>query len=374
MAGIKDRLKKKQQKKGELNNANKPDVSGIYDESDLDIKEGEKILKMPISEIYSEPQVRTKFPEDKILIIGNSMLNNGQFSPVVVFPEDPKGYKIHQGECRYRGAKAVGLEFVDVVIRKSGDVFTQIAENIHRIKLDPFDISKSLNEVKDEKDLTAKQLADALEYSEAKIKKLLPLSAAPDFIKDAFDSGELSGGIDSINYLIKIAKLDTPHAKVMIAKKATREQLSNALKAIKSSNKPAVKTLDDNEVKTLVTETSDAGTMNALVAEMLDTSATKTVEAPVTNTTTTETVETVEAHVTETTQSAASGNIEIAVSASESVVNVLFDDGQGQGQQEGYILLGRKADAGNIVIVLRDEVGEHEVEASSVQVVGYGKT
>jgi len=368
MASIKDRMKKKQQKKVESNKNNKPDVTGIYDESDLDIQAGEQILKMPISEIYSAPQVRTKFPEDKILIIGNSMLNNGQFSPVIVFPEDSKGYKIHQGECRYRGAKAVGLEFVDVVIRKTGDIFTQIAENIHRIKLDPFDVSKSLNEVKDEKDLTIKQLADALEYSEAKIKKLLPLSAAPDFIKDAFNSGELGGGVDSINYLIKIAKLDTPHAKVMIAKKATREQLANALKSVKSSDKPAVKTLNDSEVETLVAETSDAGTVNTLVAEMLDTSATKTVEMPVTDASIPETVK---AHVTETKQDVASNNIEATLSTSESVVDVLFDDGQGK--QKGYILLGRKADAGNIVIVLRNEVGEHEVEASSVQVVGYGK-
>lgn len=346
MAGIKDRMKKKQQEKEEQNKANQSDVKCIYDESDLDIKVGDQILKMPISEIYSAPQVRTKFPEDKILIIGNSMLKNGQFSPVVVFPEDSKGYRIHQGECRYRGAKAVGLEFVDVVIRKTGDVFTQIAENIHRIKLDPFDVSKSLNEVKDEKDLTVKELADSLEYSQDKIKKLLPLFAAPDFIKDAYFAGNVVGGVDSINYLIKIAKLDASHAKVLMAKKSTREQLSLALKVLKASDKSAVKVLDDNEVKALI-----AGT-------------------PVTGAITTEVVD---PHVTETTQVVTLTNIETTVSVSESVIDVLFNDGRG-GLQAGYILLGRKADAGNIVIVLREEVGEHEVKASCIQVVGYGKS
>ena len=155
---------------------------------------------------------------------------------------------------------------------------------------------------------------------------------------------------------------------MLIAKKANREQLSNALKTVKSSNKSIVKIHEDNDVEILVSEKSDTGIMNTFVDTVLDTSTTNTIDAPEVDLSTTETVST---HVPKKLQARSLDNIETTVSVSESVVNVLFD--HGQGQQNGYILLGRKAEVGNIIVVLRDELSEHEVEASNVQVVGYGK-
>ncbi|SGZ20155.1 ParB/RepB/Spo0J family partition protein, partial [Moritella viscosa] len=260
-----DRLAKKKAKNESL--------VDLVDESKLVIKKGEQILKMPISEIYSTTQVRTKFPEDKILQIGNSMLKNGQFSPIVVFPEDPKGYKVHQGECRYLGAKAVGLEFIDIVVRGSGDVFTQIAENIHRIKLDPFDISKSLNEVKAEKGLTSKQLADSLGYSESKIKKILPLFNAPDFIKSSCVSGDFRGDVESINYLIKIAKIDEQQAASLIINGANRKELKDILNHLKApSNIKSDNNKNTAPIETLVTEIFDEDTKISHSDENINTS------------------------------------------------------------------------------------------------------
>ncbi|SGZ19984.1 Putative uncharacterized protein [Moritella viscosa] len=71
-------------------------------------------------------------------------------------------------------------------------------------------------------------------------------------------------------------------------------------------------------------------------------------------------------------------NINISYSDNETtgskpVVNIFFDDGTGGRKQEGYIVLDRKPDSGMIAIVLRGLVGVHEVEVSSIQVIGIGE-
>jgi len=155
---------------------------------------------MPISTIHSGAlQPRTRFNEDYLKELSDSIKKNGIMQPIIVrSSRDNSGkYEIIAGERRWRAAQLAGLDEVPVIIREMEDaVALEIAlvENIQRQDLTPLEEAMGYQRLMDEFAYTQEHLARTLGKSRSHIANLLRLLALPDAIKALLDKGDLTMG------------------------------------------------------------------------------------------------------------------------------------------------------------------------------------
>ncbi|EJL6856576.1 ParB/RepB/Spo0J family partition protein [Vibrio alginolyticus] len=179
------------------------DLDNLLDESAVEIRDAAKVLAIPKDSLYSVEQVREEFNDESLLELCESLEENGQIQPVVVYPFDGKGYKIQEGERRWRAAMLSDkLTHVECIIREKGDIFGQLIENIQREDLTAIELGKAFDQAKKKHNLDNRGLAKRLGKSDGYISKYLNVLKAPDFVLEAFKKG-IIGDVESINELRK---------------------------------------------------------------------------------------------------------------------------------------------------------------------------
>ncbi|EGQ7681861.1 ParB/RepB/Spo0J family partition protein [Vibrio parahaemolyticus] len=179
------------------------DLDNLLDESAVEIRDAAKVLAIPKDSLYSVEQVREEFNDESLLELCESLEENGQIQPVVVYPFDGKGYKIQEGERRWRATMLSDkLTHVECIIREKGDIFGQLIENIQREDLTPIELGKAFDQAKKKHNLDNRGLAKRLGKSDGYISKYLNVLKAPDFVLEAFQKG-IIGDVESINELRK---------------------------------------------------------------------------------------------------------------------------------------------------------------------------
>ncbi|EGR1145044.1 TPA: ParB/RepB/Spo0J family partition protein [Vibrio parahaemolyticus] len=179
------------------------DLDNLLDESAVEIRDAAKVLAIPKDSLYSVEQVREEFNDESLLELCESLEENGQIQPVVVYPFDGKGYKIQEGERRWRATMLSDkLTHVECIVREKGDIFGQLIENIQREDLTPIELGKAFDQAKKKHNLDNRGLAKRLGKSDGYISKYLNVLKAPDFVLEAFQKG-IIGDVESINELRK---------------------------------------------------------------------------------------------------------------------------------------------------------------------------
>ncbi|MFB9214251.1 ParB/RepB/Spo0J family partition protein [Vibrio sinaloensis] len=207
----------------------------LLDESDVEIVQGEQIVRIPKSDIYSTEQVRQVFDPEGIQELSLSLEVEGQIQPIVVSERDSRGYCIQKGERRWRGAMMnANITHLDCIIRAPGSIWGQLAENIIREDLTPFEIGAAIEKGKEEFNLDNKGVAKRLCISTSKVSAYLKAVAAPDVVKKAYEGG-LIGDVDTINSL-RIAHELNPEATeelLSTGNGVSRKQAQNLTKELK---------------------------------------------------------------------------------------------------------------------------------------------
>ncbi len=164
-------------------------ISGLISEPAL---AGAQVLKIPVDKVKSKSQVRRNFKKTEEL--GLSLIAEGQQTPIIVCPRDSSGfYVIQKGERRWRAAKHVGMEKIDVIIKlppedRVQELAGELIENIQREDLLPVEIAYALQEMVAE-GLSQKQVADRLGKSEKYVSSHLSLTRLPECILTLSDEG-----------------------------------------------------------------------------------------------------------------------------------------------------------------------------------------
>ncbi len=219
-------------------------MDDILDESEVKVSDAEGLfLKIPKDSIYSENQVRKNFDPVSIKEMGLSLEVNGQEQPIIVSPLDSKGYCIQKGERRWRGALSnPNVTHLDCIVRKPGDIFGQLTENIQREDLTPIELGEAFKEAKNSYGLNNRELSTRLGKPESYVSKFLGVTRSPQFILDAYTNG-IIGDVESINELRKAAELDIDKTRELLesGKVVTREDAICFKKALSSPSKS-----DDN--------------------------------------------------------------------------------------------------------------------------------
>ncbi|MGL4515143.1 MAG: ParB/RepB/Spo0J family partition protein [Shewanella sp.] len=201
---------------------------------------GKQILSVPVDQVVSKVQVRKRFRFIEELAV--SLVNEGQQSPIIVYPRDEEGrYVIQKGERRWRACKQAGLKTIDIIINDKqiselDEIAGELIENIQRDDLTPFEIANALNAFF-ESGLRHQEIADRVGKSRMFVINHLSLLKAPDMVRQLYVD-EITQDIDTLNNLRQIAELDETFCWQVCANAAangiTRAQSRSLLKELKN--------------------------------------------------------------------------------------------------------------------------------------------
>lgn len=155
---------------------------------------------LPVGIIVSGKfQPRTRFTEEYLKELAESIRRNGIMQPIVVrlSPEHADKYEIIAGERRWRAAQLAGLTEVPVIIRDIDDqqaLELALIENIQRQDLTPLEEAAGYQRLIDEFSHTQEELAKTVGKSRSHVANLLRLLTLPESIKVLLDEDKISMG------------------------------------------------------------------------------------------------------------------------------------------------------------------------------------
>ncbi len=166
--------------------------------------------------VANQYQPRTTFDEKRLKELSDSIKKHGIIQPLLV-REDGNKFELVAGERRLRAAKIAGIKKVPVVVAKINDkqsLEIAILENVQREDLNPLEVSKGYQRLKEEFGYTQEQVAKSVGKPRSSVANSLRLLTLPPKIQTALERGLLSEG----------------HAKVLLGAEPTRiEALLNSI-------------------------------------------------------------------------------------------------------------------------------------------------
>lgn len=158
------------------------------------------VHSLPVIQLYGgKYQPRTRFDEEALSELADSIQKNGIMQPVIVRPSEtqPGKYEIVAGERRWRAAKIAGLDQLPVIIRGVTDqqaLELALVENIQRQDLSPLEEAAGYQRLIEEFNYTQDELASTVGKSRSHVANLLRLLALPEEVKALLESGKLTMG------------------------------------------------------------------------------------------------------------------------------------------------------------------------------------
>lgn len=217
-------------------------------QKDKALREGgaiaDTVPEIPLDLIRANPQVRRNFED--IEELAEDIKERGVLQAIILKhdPENPGQYIVHIGERRFRAAKMAGLDKIPAYVKASQSEFKriadQLAENIHRNKLDPLEVALSLQQMKEEEGESNRAIAKAIGKDIKYVGSHLAILRGPDEVRDLLERRVLSD-VDAADNLIKVCELDKERGLAFVKRydtddAPTRSELRSAVKELKQAN------------------------------------------------------------------------------------------------------------------------------------------
>jgi ParB family chromosome partitioning protein len=141
-------------------------------------------------------QPRTRFTEENLEELAQSIRSNGVVQPIVVRKKD-SGYELVAGERRWRASQRAGLQKIPAVVREIADdklLELALIENIQRQELNAIEEAKAYKRLIETIGLTQEMVADRVGKNRTFITNYLRLLRLPDDIQDMVSDEKLSAG------------------------------------------------------------------------------------------------------------------------------------------------------------------------------------
>lgn len=156
------------------------------------------IPMLDIDQIEANPfQPRTKFEEEALAELRDSIKEHGIIQPVTVRKLGYDKYQLISGERRFRASQLAGLKQIPAYIRIANDqsmLEMALVENIQRENLDAIEIAISYQRLMDECNLTQEQLSDKVAKQRSTVTNYLRLLKLPAVIQMGIREGIISMG------------------------------------------------------------------------------------------------------------------------------------------------------------------------------------
>lgn len=132
-----------------------------------------------ISSIDLNPyQPRSRFEEEKLEELAQSIKTYGLIQPITVRPVENGRYQLISGERRLRACKLAGLTEIPAYVRTADDLLSiqmALVENIQREDLNAIEIAVSYQRLMDECNLTQEELSEKVGKNRSTISNYLRL-------------------------------------------------------------------------------------------------------------------------------------------------------------------------------------------------------
>ncbi|HOS84963.1 MAG TPA: ParB/RepB/Spo0J family partition protein [Bacteroidales bacterium] len=155
-------------------------------------------IELEISKIQANPnQPRTKFDEEALAELAESITYLGVIQPITVREVTPETYQIISGERRFRAAQLAGLDSIPAYIRTVNEVdmlTMALVENVQREDLDAIEIATSYQRLIEECSLTQEKLSERVGKKRATIANYLRLLKLPPEIQLGIINEDISMG------------------------------------------------------------------------------------------------------------------------------------------------------------------------------------
>lgn len=145
-----------------------------------------KIINIPVKAIEPNPdQPRKYFDREALDDLTESVRQRGVLQPIIVSHKGGDGFVLIAGERRWRAATAAGLAKIPALVRHARDsAEIALIENLQRENLNPIEEAESLQRLKEQRDLSDKQLARIVGKSRPSIAASLSLVRLPQPIRE----------------------------------------------------------------------------------------------------------------------------------------------------------------------------------------------
>jgi len=252
---------------------------GAFIPEEFSILKDERFAELDIEDVRPNPfQPRTKFDDQTIEELAQSIKETGIVQPVIVVPEDDH-YKIIVGERRWRAARKAGLRKVPVLIRnipKDKQLEVSLIENIHREELNALEIAQAYQRLIDEHGYAQHELADKVGKDRSSVTNYLRLLKLPQEIQARLNDGDLSMGHARALLALEDAATQLYACRQVIDRGLSvrnTETLVNKLKkkaprTQRSLADPDLHALQEEMLKTLGTKVVVAGSRNKGVVKI----------------------------------------------------------------------------------------------------------
>ena len=205
----------------------------------------EKSSEILLSQIRANQyQPRTSFDQKKLEELAESIKKHGVIQPVLV-RKDGKGFELVAGERRFRAAKLAKLKKIPVVVSNISDVQSleiAILENIQREDLNPLEVAKGYQRLKDEFGYTQEAVAKSVGKPRSSVANSLRLLTLSPKIQDEIDKGVISEGhakvllsVDGVKAEQLLMRIISENLSVRDLEKQITESPTQTLKKEKKS-------------------------------------------------------------------------------------------------------------------------------------------
>lgn len=145
----------------------------------------------------NEYQPRTRFEEEALVSLTDSVRELGVLQPILVRELGPDRYELIAGERRWRAARRAGLATIPAVVKEVDDRHSleqALVENLHREDLNALEEAAAFQQLIDEFDLTQDEVATRVGRSRSAVSNTLRLFQLPGSVQRRVASGEISAG------------------------------------------------------------------------------------------------------------------------------------------------------------------------------------
>lgn len=158
----------------------------------------DELRQVPVSAVEANPhQPRTKFDDDALTNLSESIKQSGVLQPILVRPLIGGRYELVAGERRLRAARIAGLETVPAFVRAGLDSNTlelALVENMARVDLNPIDAARACAALVDDLGLSKEEVSKRVGKSRVAVSNLIRLLNLPDDVIAMVEDGLLSEG------------------------------------------------------------------------------------------------------------------------------------------------------------------------------------
>lgn len=210
---------------------------------------GEEYLEIDLDLIEpNSAQPRTKFSDDLLEELAQSIRINGVIQPIIVRKQGDK-YQIVAGERRWRASQKAGLQKVPAVIKEIADeklLELALIENIQRQELNAIEEARAYKNLIETIGLTQEMIAERVGKNRTVVTTFLRLLKLPDDIQKLVENEQITAG-----HARALLMADGADSQRHLAQKIIEMSLSvrETEKAVKRIGKDGLQVAENKQVK-----------------------------------------------------------------------------------------------------------------------------